>query len=204
VIVSNLYDNIIGTDVDAILDFDYSQDCNALVDFPLEIDLGQWTIAHGSSGTYALGNWSADVSETFNLTYHFNSVFPNGVNCPTHPMPMDFFVYENYDFDILYNHNNSAQQTRVGCQNFTWACTVDGSIANRLFPRLRMPLCLPSDVTNSTGGLWPLVNGYPIADSNARYCSTCTRSSDDTTVPSQTIYLSRLILGGFSWSDTPC
>lgn len=203
-IISNIYENIIGTDIDAILDFDYDQDCEALVDFPIEIDLGEWTIEAGASGTYPLGAWSSDVSESFSLTYHFNNVFPNGVQCPTYPLPMDFFVYDNYTFDIAYVHNNASQQTRAGCTSFSWACTIDDSTQHRFFYQLRMPLCLPSDITGSTGGLNPYANGYPIADSNARYCSTCTRSTNDTTVPSGTIYLNRLLLGSFSWSNTPC
>jgi hypothetical protein len=111
---------------------------------------------------------------------------------------MDFIVYSNYQYTIQYTGAPAADQTNAGCINILPACFS----GKGLYAKLKVPICTPSNI-NSTG-IAPYANGVPIADTNTQYCLNCQRFADDNTVPDNTLYMNRIVIGFFTWSNIAC
>jgi hypothetical protein len=195
--------------VDVVMDFDYNANCQALVDVPIEINIGAVSESISAAGYFSpsMVTYNNSASESYNLTFRYDQYFPNGDPVPGFPFPLAYWDITDYSFSISATGGDAAWQNQIGCVGGLFDCfnVSPNTVRGRVFspPILNNSGCL-TDAARKSGG-WFYGFGVRRAVMNALVCSTCTKPiDDDLTVPENSIWRPIFGLGTVTWSDIPC
>jgi len=194
-------------DIDIVMDFPYNVNCSAVIGYPIEIDLGAFSYSSGISGEANTGPggsflpYDYSASEAWSMKWHYNTVFPNGVQVPTFPLPMSFYEINDYDFSITYTGWTPYNPTATQCTGFFGSCTAAfGIVVNQRVSLSFMGTgLLCASVSNRYSlGVWAC--GVRRSKTNVLACSNCTRTDEDYSVGDNVIYRA----SDEVWTDIAC